>query len=128
MTPFCLEAALDARVDAVAGMLADEAESFAEYYLHAAAPSRSSDPDEYEFIRQKANDAREIAAALSKPAGFVEVSMAAKRRAKHCLEVGDFKMHDEMVTLANSYVARAVRDKLKLCDDLGTTGERAAFE
>jgi hypothetical protein len=33
--------------------------------------------------------------------------MAANRLAKHCLEVGDFKMHDEMVALANSYVARA---------------------
>ena len=107
MTPFCLNAALDARVDTVVGMLADEAESLAEYYLHAAAPSRSSDPDEYEFNRQKANDARDIAAALSNPIGFVALSMAAKRLAKHCLEVGDVKMHSKMVALANSYVARA---------------------
>jgi hypothetical protein len=104
VTPFCLDAALDARVDAVAGMLADEAESLAEYYLHAASPSRSSDPDEYEFIRQKADDVRDIAAALSNPIGFVAL---VNRLAKHCLEVGDFKMHDEMIALANSYVARA---------------------
>ena len=30
-------------------------------YLHGAAPSRSTDPDPCEFIRQKADDAREIA-------------------------------------------------------------------
>jgi hypothetical protein len=107
MSPFCLNTALDARVDAAAGMLADEAGSFAEYYLHAAAPSQSGDSDECEFIRRKADDAREIAAALSKPVGFVAVSMAARRLARHCLEVGDVKMHDEMVALANSYVARA---------------------
>ena len=89
MSRFCLDAALDARADAVARMLADKAESFAEYYLHGAAPSRSTDPDPREFIRQKADDAREIAAALSKPVGFVALSMAAKRLAKHCLEVGD---------------------------------------
>jgi hypothetical protein len=40
MSRFCLDAALDARADAVARMLADKAESFAEYYLHGAAPSR----------------------------------------------------------------------------------------
>jgi hypothetical protein len=107
MSRFCLDAALDARADAVARMLADKAESFAEYYLHGAAPSRSTDPDPREFIRQKADDAREIAAALSKPVGFVALSMAAKRLAKHCLEVGDVKMHGEMVALANSFVARA---------------------
>ena len=107
MTPFCLDTALGARVDAVAEMLAGEAASFAEYYLHGAAPSRSTDPDPREFIRQKADDAREIAAALSKPVGFVALSMAAKRLAKHCLEVGDIKMHGEMVALANSFVARA---------------------
>ena len=94
-------------MDAVARMLADKAESFAEYYLHGAAPSRSINPDPCDFIRQKADDAREIAAALSRPVGFVALSMAANRLAKHCLEVGDFKMHDEMVALANSYVARA---------------------
>jgi hypothetical protein len=33
--------------------------------------------------------------------------MAAKRLAKHCLEVGDVKMHGEMVALAQSLVARA---------------------
>ena len=81
--------------------------SFAEYYLHAAAPSRSSDPDEYELIRRQADDARDIAAALSNPIGFVALSIVVNRLAKHCLEVGDFKMHDEMVALANSYVARA---------------------
>jgi hypothetical protein len=107
MTPFCLDAALDGRLDAVARMLADKAESFAEYYLHGAAPSRSTDPDPREFIRQKADDARQIAAALSKPVGFVALSTAAKRLAKHCLEVGDVKMHGEMVALANSLVARA---------------------
>ena len=107
MSRFCLDAALDARANAVARMLADKAESFAEYYLHGAAPSRSTDPDPREFIRQKADDAREIAAALSKPVGFVALSMAAKRLAKHCLEVGDVKMHGEMVALANSFVARA---------------------
>ena len=107
MTPFSLNAARGAPVDAVALMLADKAESFAECYLHGAAPSRSTDPDPREFIRQKADDAREIAAALSRPVGFVALSMAANRLAKHCLEVGDFKMHDEMVALANSYVARA---------------------
>ena len=107
MTPFCLDTALGARVDAVAEMLADKAELFAEYYLHGATPSRSTDPDPREFIRQKADDAREIAAVLSKPVGFVALSMAAKRLAKHCLEVGDVKMHGEMVALANSFVARA---------------------
>ena len=106
-TPFSLKAARGAPVDAVARMLADKAESFAEYYLHGAAPSRSINPDPCDFIRQKADDAREIAAALSRPVGFVALSMAANRLAKHCLEVGDFKMHDEMVALANSYVARA---------------------
>ena len=107
MTPFCLDAALDARVDAVARMLADKAESFAEYYLHGATPSRSADPDPREFIRQKADDARDIVAVLSKPVGFVALSMAARRLAKHYLQVGDFKMHGEMVALANSLVARA---------------------
>ena len=107
MTPFSLNAALGAPADAVARMLADKAESFAEYYLHGAAPSRSTDPDPREFIRQKADDAREIAAALSKPVGFVALSIAAKRLAKHCLEVGDLKMHGELVALANSFVARA---------------------
>ena len=107
MTPFCLNAARGAPVDAVARMLANKAEFFAEYYLHGAAPSRSSDSDPREFIRQKADDAREIAAALSKPVGFVALSIAAKRLAKHCLEVGDVKLHGEMVALANSFVARA---------------------
>ena len=107
MSRFCLDAALDARADAVARMLADKAESFAEYYLHGAAPSRSTDPDPREFIREKAADARQIVAALSKPVGFVALSMAAKRLAKHCLEVGDVKMHGETVALANSFVARA---------------------
>jgi hypothetical protein len=107
MTRFCFDAALDARADAVAQMLADKAESFAEYYLHSdATPSRSTDPDPREFIRQKAHDAREIAAALSKPVGFVALSTAAKRLAKHCLEVGDIKMHGEMVALAKSLGAR----------------------
>ena len=107
MSPFSLKAARGAPVDAVARMLADKAESFAEYYLHGAAPSRSTVPDPREFIRQKADDAREIAAALSRPVGFVALSMAAKRLAKHCLEIGDVKMHSEMVALANSFVARA---------------------
>ena len=107
MTPFSLNAALGAPVDAVARMLADKAESFAEYYLHGAAPSRSINPDPRDFIRQKADDAREIAAALSKPVGFVPLSMAARRLAKHCLAVGDVRMHGEMVALANSLVARA---------------------
>ena len=107
MTPFSLNAALGAPADAVVRMLADKAESFAEYYLHGAAPSRSTDPDPREFNRQKADDAREIAAALGKPVGFVALSMAAKRLAKHCLEVGDVKTHGEMVALANSRVARA---------------------
>jgi hypothetical protein len=88
-------------------MLADKAESFAEYYLHGAAPSRSKDPDPRDFIRQKADDAREIAAALSKPVGFLALSMTAKRLAKHCLDVGDIRTHGEMVALANSLVARA---------------------
>ena len=74
MTPLCHDAALDARVGAVARMLADKAESFAEYYLHGAAPSRSADPDPREFIRQKADDARDIVAVLSKPVGFVALS------------------------------------------------------
>jgi hypothetical protein len=103
MTPFSLNVALGAPVDAVARMLADKAESFAEYYLHGAAPSRSIDPDPRDFIRQKADDARDIAAVLSKPVGFVALSMAAK----HCLEVGDVKTHGDMVALANSLVARA---------------------
>ncbi len=107
MTTFSLKAALGAPVDAVARMLADKAESFAEYYLHGTASSRSIDPDPRDFIRKKADDAREIAAALSKPVGFVALAMAAKRLAKHCLEVGDVKMHGEMVALANSLVARA---------------------
>jgi len=91
MTPFSLNAALGAPADAVARMLADKAESFAEYYLHGAAPSRSPDPDPREFIRQKADDAREIAAALSKPVGFVALSIAAKRLAKSLLGSGRFK-------------------------------------
>jgi hypothetical protein len=107
MTPFSLNVALGAPVDAVARMLADKAESFAEYYLHGAAPSRSKDPDPRDFIRQKADDAREIAAALSKPVGFLALSMTAKRLAKHCLDVGDIRTHGEMVALANSLVARA---------------------
>jgi hypothetical protein len=107
MTPFSLNAALGAPVDTVARILADKAESFAEYYLHGAAPSRSIDPDPRDFIRKKADDARDIAAALSKPVGFVALSMAARRLAKHCLEVGDVKMHGEMVALAQSLVARA---------------------
>ena len=102
MTPFSLNAARGAPVDAVALMLADKAESFAECYLHGAAPSRSTD-----FIREMADDAREIAEALSKPVGSVALSMAAKRLAKHCLAVGDVRMHGEMVALANSLVARA---------------------
>ena len=107
MTPFSLNVALGAPVDAVARMLADKAESFAEYYLHGAAPSRSIDPDPRDFIRKMADDARAIAEALSKPVGFVALSMAAKRLAKHCLAVGDVKMHGEMAALANSLVARA---------------------
>jgi hypothetical protein len=107
MTPFSLNAARGAPSDAVAQMLADKAESFAEYYLHGAAPSRSIDPDPRDFIRKMADDAREIAAALSQPVGFVALSMAARRLAKHCLAVGDVKTHGEMVALANSLVARA---------------------
>ena len=107
MTPFSLNAALVAPVDAVTLMLADKAESIAEYYLHGAAPSRSTDPDPRDFIRKMADDTREIAAALSKPVGFVALSMAARRLAKHSLEVGDVQMHGEMVALANSLVARA---------------------
>jgi hypothetical protein len=107
MTPLSLNAALGAPVDPVARMLADKAQSFAEYYLHGAAPSRSIDPDPRDFIRKMADDAREIAAALSKPVGFVALSMAARRLAKHCLAVGDVKTHGEMVALANSLVARA---------------------
>jgi hypothetical protein len=64
MTPFSINAALGAPVDAVALMLADNAESFAEYYLHGAAPSRSINPDPRDFIRQKADDPREMAAAF----------------------------------------------------------------
>ncbi len=107
MTPFSLNAARGAPVDAVALMLADKAESFAECYLHGAAPSRSTDPEPRDFIREMADDAREIAEALSKPVGSVALSMAAKRLAKHCLAVGDVRMHGEMVALANSLVARA---------------------
>jgi hypothetical protein len=94
-------------LDAVARMLADKAESFAQYYLVGATPCPTTDPDPREFIRQKADDAREIAAALSKPVGFVALSMVAKRLAKHCLVVGDVKTHGEMVALANSLLARA---------------------
>jgi hypothetical protein len=107
MTPFSLNAALGAPVDSVAGMLADKAESFAEYYLHGAAPSRSINPDPRDFVRKKADDARDIAATLRQPVGFVALSIAAKRLAKHCLAVGDVKMHGELVALANSLVARA---------------------
>ncbi len=107
MTPFSLNAALGAPADAVARMLADKAESFAEYYLHGAAPARSIDPDPRDFIRKMADDARDIAEALSKPVGFVALSMAAKRFAKHCLALGDVKMHGEMAALASSLVARA---------------------
>jgi len=81
--------------------------SFADYYLHGAAPSRSINPDPRDFIRKKADDARDIAATLRQPVGFVALSMAAKRLAKHCLAVGDVKMHGELVALANSLVARA---------------------
>jgi len=107
MTPFSLNVALGAPVDAVARMLADKAESFAEYYLHGAAPARSINPDPRDFIRKMADDARDITEALSKPVGFVALSMAATRLAKHCLAVGDVKMHGELVALANSFVARA---------------------
>ena len=107
MTPFTLNAALGTPVDAVALMLADKAKSFAEYYLHGAPPSRSIDPDPRDFIRKKADDARDIAARLSKPVGFVALSVAARRLAKHSLEVGDVQMHGEMLALANSLVARA---------------------
>ena len=54
--------------------------------------------------------------------------MAANRLAKHCLEVGDFKMHDEMVALANSYVARAASETSCAALDLRSTSERAAFD
>jgi hypothetical protein len=78
MTPVSLNAALGAPVDSVAGMLADKAESFAEYYLHGAAPSRSINPDPRDFIRKKADDAGDIAATLRQPVGFVALSIAAK--------------------------------------------------
>ena len=107
MTPFSLKAALAAPVDAVARMLADKAESVAEYNLHGAEPTRSIDPDPRDFIREMADDARKVAEALRKPVGFLALSMAAKRLAKHCLAVGDVKMHGEMIALASSLVARA---------------------
>ena len=107
MTPFSVNAALGAPVDAVARMLADKAESFAKCYLHGAAPPRSRGRDPRDFIRKTADDARGIAGALSEPVGVVALSMAAKRLSKHCLAVGDVRMHGEMVALANSLVARA---------------------
>ena len=89
-------------------MLADKAESIRGMITCTALRHpRSSDPEPRDFIREMADDAREIAEALSKPVGSVALSMAAKRLAKHCLAVGDVRMHGEMVALANSLVARA---------------------
>jgi hypothetical protein len=105
MTQFCLNTARWSSPRSVLKMLVSEAESFADYYPHNAICCR--DPDESEFIRQQAEEARDLAADLQKsPAYPVVLSAAAARLAGYCMQVSDFEMADEMASLADGFAAQ----------------------
>ena len=86
------------------------------------------DPDESEFIRQQAEEARDLAADLQKsPAYPVVLSAAAARLAGYCTQVSDFEMADEMASLVgqlrrtagdNWHGSRALRKTQTFARDL----------
>lgn len=90
-----------------AKMLAKEALSFAEYYGDVAAPYKNSEPDEYEFIRQKADAMNELVEMLLACAGNVSpgdhvLVVGALIIAENAENEKDFGLAKEMTSLANS--------------------------
>jgi hypothetical protein len=107
MNPFCLATALRSYPIEVAKMLAYEAAAFAKIIEHRATQYRDTEPKEIELIREKADHARNLAATVGKLIDRNALAMAAYRLAEFAAEIGDRKLADEMVSLANSFVARA---------------------
>ena len=106
MPAFC-HTARRADLSKAAEMLAEEALTFEAYFHDDAENYRESNPDKYKVIHQKADDAGDLAHSLTDgQVNLFALAVAAKRLAEHCLEVGDFEMHDEMAALASSFGAQ----------------------
>jgi hypothetical protein len=105
MTLFCLNEARNTSPCRVLKILTEEAVSFADYYAHEAVCC--NDPDESEFIRQKADDARDLAVSLRNSPAFDKVlAMVAYSIAEFAVDVGDRELFDEMAGLADSFAVR----------------------
>ena len=117
MKTFCLYTALHASPDKVADMLANEALALEALYMHDAAAYRIGEPDkfgqyettndaEHTYICQLAVDTLDLVTMLERlPATPAMLVVAADVISKHCLDLGDFEMVDEMTELADSFIA-----------------------
>ena len=118
MKHFCLYTALKSSPDKVADMLAHEALALEALYMHDAAAFRIGEPDifgqyettndaEHTYICQLAVDTLDLVTMLERlPATPAMLVVAADVISKHCLDLGDFEMVDEMTALANGYIAQ----------------------
>ena len=89
-------------------MFVSEVEAFADYYDHGA--DCCPDPDESEYIRQKADEARAFAETLRKAPAFNKVlAMAAYSIAEYAVDVGDRELFDELVALADGFAVKAAK-------------------
>ena len=118
MKHFCLYTALKSSPDKVADMLANEALALEALYMHDAAAYRIGEPDifgqyettndaEHTYICQLAVDTLDLVTMLERlPATPAMLVVAADVISKHCLDLGDFELVDEMNALGDSYVVQ----------------------